>query len=760
MKSHPLHTLIVEDSPGDAGLIVRRIEHAGFEVRSSRVDDPVGLKAALAGQSWDIVLCDYCLPGFSGSDALAIVRAHDRDIPFIFVSGTIGEEIAVEAMRAGAHDYVMKGNLARLVPAIERELREAAIRRQSHWAAQALRQNEQTYRTLVNNLPQRVVLKDRDAVYISCNRNFARSFGAEPEAVVGKTDFDFYPPEAARYFRADDENVMVSGIPREAEEFFDFDGKGQWVQLFKTPINDDAGRCVGLLGIFADITDRKEAEAHLRLQSSALEAAANAIAITGSTGIVQWINTAFTTLTGYTPGQIIGGSLEILRSGKLDPAVYTDLWDTINAGRVWHGELLSRRKDGALFTEETTITPIIDTRGQVTHFISVRQDITERKQLQAQFLRAQRMESIGTLAGGIAHDLNNGLAPILMAVEALKTQVTQPGGARLLDLVTASVGHCSALVRQVLTFARGAEGQSIIINPVHLVKEIQNIVSDTFPKNIQFISSWPRGAWTLTGDPTHLHQVLINLCVNARDAMPDGGILHLTLENIVLDPGQPALNPDSNPGPYVLIKVQDTGAGIPPDIRDRIFEPFFTTKEIGRCTGLGLSTSLGIIKSHHGIIRLHSEIGQGTTFSIYLPADPGSIPSTGASVQEPHLPRGHGELVLLVDDEERIRAVAQSTLEQFGYRVLLAAHGAEAVALYARHRDEIAIVLTDIAMPVMDGPAAILALRSLNPEIKVIASSGLAAGLSDIPVPDIKYFISKPYTAEAMLTVLAEALRE
>jgi CheY-like chemotaxis protein len=256
--------------------------------------------------------------------------------------------------------------------------------------------------------------------------------------------------------------------------------------------------------------------------------------------------------------------------------------------------------------------------------------------------------------------------------------------------------------------------------------------------------------------------VFLNLCVNARDAMPNGGMLKVTVENVTLDEVYAGMNADCKAGAYVLVRVEDTGMGIPAGIRDRIFEPFFTTKEIGKGTGLGLSTTAGIVRSHGGFINVYSEMGKGTTFSVYLPAKTTVKPAEANVAEATELPAGHGETVLLVDDEERLRAVAKETLERFGYLVLLAANGAEAVALYARHRAEIDVVLTDMAMPVMDGVATIVALKALNPTVKIIASSGLAiaGGNAKAEAVGVRHFVAKPYTARAMLNVLAEVLQE
>jgi len=540
------------------------------------------------------------------------------------------------------------------------------------------------------------------------------------------------------------------------------DGRILDVWMTVTKLMDDTGTPIGLASTERDITGRKTGEVHLKLIGSALQVAANAIVITDSNGVIEWINNAFTALTGYGVLEAVDKKTNLLNSGKQDEKFYRNLWTTVSAGKVWQGELINRRKDGTLYTEDMTITPIKNIRGDVEHFIAVKQDITARKLLEAQFLRAQRMESVGTLAGGIAHDLNNVLGPILMVAEVLKHQVTDVEGLKLLHLLEASAQHGADLVKQVLAFARGVEGKRMLLNPVHILNEIQDMIRDTFPKNIDSSYDPHRGVWTVTGDPTQLRQVFTNLCVNARDAMPNGGALKVTIENMVLDDMYADMNPESKPGDYVMVTVADTGSGIPADIRDKIFEPFFTTKEIGKGTGLGLSTTMGILRSHGGFIRVESEIGKGSTFKAYLPANAASKGAEDVADGETPLPRGDGELVLVVDDEERMRAVVQTTLERFGYRVLLAANGAEAVALYAQNREQIAIVLTDMAMPVMDGPVTIVALKSMNPNLKIIGSSGLTsnADVANAEKAGAKYFVPKPYTAETLLRILAEALRE
>jgi PAS domain S-box-containing protein len=404
--------------------------------------------------------------------------------------------------------------------------------------------------------------------------------------------------------------------------------------------------------------------------------------------------------------------------------------------------------------------PVTNEKGEVYRIVGTAEDITERKKLESQFLRAQRMESIGTLAGGIAHDLNNVLAPVLLSIQLLKTKVHDPEGLSMLDTIQSCTERGASLVKQVLTFARGIEGQRIAVNIRYLIEDIHKIIQETFPKNIAFRSYAPHKLWTVLGDPTQIHQVLMNLCVNARDAMPKGGTLTVKIDNVEIDEVYANLNPDTQPGFYLMVTVSDTGFGIPPENKDRIFEPFFTTKEIGSGTGLGLSTSSAIVKSHGGFINVYSEMNKGAEFKIYFPAQAGQVKDVGSAPENPELPRGEGQTVLVVDDEKSVRSIVQKTLERFGYRVILAMHGAEGVSLYAQQGRSIDVVISDVAMPIMDGPAMILALRSINPSVRVICSSGLEDNaLMALNASGGKIeFVRKPYTAESLLKALKTTL--
>ncbi|MHB1078384.1 MAG: PAS domain S-box protein [Prosthecobacter sp.] len=417
------------------------------------------------------------------------------------------------------------------------------------------------------------------------------------------------------------------------------------------------------------------------------------------------------------------------------------------------------RADGTQRWIHDRAFPVRDSHGAVLRIVGTAEDITESKQVEAQLLRSQRMESIGTLAGGIAHDLNNVLTPIMMSIELLKLQETNQQRLNIFSTIENSARRGADMVQQVLSFARGVEGRQLAVQMGRLLREIEKIANETFLKNIQVRSSIQTDLWGVQGDSTQLHQVLLNLCVNARDAMPNGGMLKLSASNVVLDEQCGVLSPDAKPGRHVLIEVEDSGAGMPHDVLERIFEPFFTTKETGKGTGLGLSTTLAIIKGHQGFLRVQSEIGEGSKFQVYLPANDSSDMQQDTP-SETTLPRGNGEWVLVVDDEDTVRQIISQTLQAFGYRVLLAADGVEASTIFTARQEEIAVVLTDMMMPVMDGLATIQVLMRLNPQVRIIAASGL--GVKDMVAramgAGVKHFIPKPYSAETLLKTLAEVL--
>ncbi|OYW20023.1 MAG: hypothetical protein B7Z52_02790 [Burkholderiales bacterium 12-64-5] len=426
----------------------------------------------------------------------------------------------------------------------------------------------------------------------------------------------------------------------------------------------------------------------------------------------------------------------------------------------WSGEIQQLTKSGASVLVEARWTLVRDETGRPQAVLAINSDITEKKKMEQQFFRAQRMESIGTLAGGIAHDLNNVLAPILMSIELLRLTSRDERSKSVLSTIETSAKRGADMVKQILSFARGVEGERMVINVRNIIQDMQHLVQDTFPKEIVFRAELDKDLPLISGDHTQVHQVLLNLSVNARDAMPKGGTLLVTATSLQVDDNYAGMTPGSLPGRYLMLKVTDTGSGIPPEVINKIFDPFFTTKELGKGTGLGLSTVLAIVKSHGGFLNVYSEPGNGTTFSICFPAMDDAPGGVAARLQEETHPRGNGELILIVDDEAAVRTITHQTLEAYGYRVVTAADGTEAVALYSMHRKEIAVVVTDMMMPVMGGQATIQVMQRLNPAVKIIAASGLAndGSAARSAAMGVKHFLPKPFTAQTILTALDQVL--
>ena len=484
------------------------------------------------------------------------------------------------------------------------------------------------------------------------------------------------------------------------------------------------------------------------------------VAITDQRGIITFVNDKFCEISKYSREELIGQDHRIINSAYHPKEFIRDIWTTIARGGTWHGELRNRAKDGAIYWVDTTIVPFLDEAGKPYQYVAIRFDITERKLAEEHLLRVQRMESIGTLAGGIAHDLNNILFPVLMGVEMLEdNEPLSESGRKWVSLIRENAERGAELVRQVLSFARGIEGSRVPIQLRYITKDLINVLRETLPKSVALKYDIEPRLWVVTADQTQVHQVLMNLSVNARDAMPEGGTLTIALSNEVIDESYHRMNPEARPGRYVLITVEDTGHGMSPATLERIFDPFFTTKEVGKGTGLGLSTALSIVEAHDGFLDVKSEVDKGTRFSIYFPAaekdESVTAPATGETA-----PEGTNRLILVVDDEADILEITRSALEKAGYRALTASEGAEGIAMFADNKAAVEAVITDVAMPLIDGPTMVRAIRKIDPEAKIIAMSGLfgAAQTTSLQDAGVRGFLTKPFTAKQLLAELGDLL--
>lgn len=629
--NHSIRVLHLEDTEADHILVREMLTAEGLHCDFRLAHNRDEFESAVRRDKFDLIISDFSLPSYDGMRALALAEEWQKDVPFIFFSGTIGEETAVESLKTGATDYVVKQRPRRLVAAVRRALQEAEDRRRRELAEQKIRE-------------QAALLdKAQDAV------------------------------------------------------------------------------------IVCDLADR-----------------------------VTFWNPSAARIYGWSAPEAIGRNLGELFSEQLTLAFSEARKCLLQTGE-WSGELVEQTKKGRTVIVRSSWTLVRDDAGQPQSKLIISTDITEQKTLEEKFLRAQRLESLGVLVGGIAHDLNNALAPVLMGVGLLEGVPLPKDIEGVVETMKSSAMRGSEMVQQILTFARGSGNQKSIIQVHHLVREMGKIMADTFPKSIVCRVQADTEAWSVSGMAIQLHQVIMNLCINARDAMPKGGTLILATKNVPAAPTP--LPPNVKPGPYVCLSVRDTGTGIPENQLALIFQPFFTTKSPGHGTGLGLSTSQTIVHNHGGFMAVESVVGRGTEFKVYLPA----LLESGAEVVPAAvapLPTGKGELILVVDDEAAILALAQSTLETYGYKVLSAASGPSAILTFSREHENIRLVIMDKSMPFMDGAATISALRKIRPDVKIIATSGhdlKKGGGTELRLKTAGV-LEKPFTVERLLTMVHEVL--
>jgi two-component system, cell cycle sensor histidine kinase and response regulator CckA len=886
----PLRILMLEDHESDAELVLHQLRQAGIRYECERVDSKAEFLARLELKP-DLILSDYHLPEFDGLSALELVRQRSNDTPFIIVSGSIGEDLAIQALQGGADDYVLKDRPARLPEAIrqaierkaseralfsadakfrqlveqslvgiyiiqdgrfayvnprmveifgysqaeltsapvtefiapqDRELARknidrrlagetASIRYTLHMqrkdgaqmlaevhggrsdyngrpaimgtlldvteqrrAELALQSGEARHRAILESALDAVITIDHQGRILEFNPAAERTFGLAAHAVIGREMAELVVPPAhreahrrglARYLSTGEGPVLgrrieITALHSSGEEFP--------VELAITRIGDSSPPL--FTGFIRDIREAKRSERALRESEERFRQLAENI------DEVFWMTTPDKQQMLYvSPAyeRIWGRSCESLYQSPKDwleailpedRARIHEAAITKQAAGTYDEEYRIVRPDGTRRWIRDRAFPVKDASGNILRFVGLAEDITERKNIERQVLRSQRVESLGTLASGIAHDLNNILAPILMSSTMLEEMFAGNKEAeQMIATINTSAQRGADVVRQILTFGRGVEGERIPLHPQHLAKDVLKMARDTFPKSISIKSNLPKELWPVLGDSTQLHQVLLNLFVNARDAIGDQGAIKLAAENVLLDTGLTEQHPGMQPGPHVKLEVADTGSGIPRDIMDKIFDPFFTTKKQGKGTGLGLSTVIGIVKSHGGYVTVYSEPGKGTTFHVYLPATPATA-AEQATRKRDLFPRGQGQLVLVVDDEAPIRTVVERMLTRQGYRVVTAGDGAEGVAVFAQHRSEVRAVLTDLMMPNMDGVALVRVLRKINPKLPIIVASGLYSGGApgreeELKKLGVEHRLGKPYSVEKLINILHELLK-
>ncbi|MCL4512254.1 MAG: PAS domain S-box protein [Bacteroidetes bacterium] len=621
-----------------------------------------------------------------------------------------------------------------------------------------LREKERRYRELADSLSEAVFETAADGLITFANQKAVESFGYSREDFEKGMNFLqlFAPSEEgilAEKFRQRLRKAKAS-----SDEYLALRKNGRTfpAMVYSTPIIHER-KAVGLRGIVIDLSLQKEAQDRLREQAALIDIAPSAMFLIDMEGRITFWSKGAERVYKWKSPEVIGKKFSEFFDKKTATEIEAEMAFVMASG-TWNGETNRVTKDGDEIVVEANWTLVRDNNGIPKSILISDINITEKKRLEEQYLRSQRMEGVGILVGGIAHDLNNVLAPILMAVELLKSRTADEKNLRVLTTLEESANRGADMVKQIFSFVRGSEEEKVPLNLKHVVNEVVSVIKQTFPKNVNISSSLANDLLPVMSDHGQLYQIMMNLCVNARDAMPLGGDLRISVRTMDVDKNLARMQAGAPSGKYTVVEVEDTGVGISPKIQPKIFEPFFTTKESDKKTGLGLSTVKNIIKSHGGFIDFVSKVGKGTKFVIYLPAVEGEeLAKEDGAVKQLH--KGNGETILVVDDELSMIEMTRNTLELYNYSVLTARDGSQAVAIYSDNKDKISAVVLDLMMPIMDGTATLAALRNVNPKLKAIIITGSNLQPGESLMLDANAFLRKPYSAEVILNVLSDVLK-
>jgi len=758
-----LRLLFIEDSENDTLFIKRQLEKAGYQIQYNRVEDKQGLKKALTEEKWDAIIADYQLPRFNGLEALHVLQESGIDIPFIIVSGSIGENTAVAAMKAGAHDYLMKDQLDRLVPAIERELREAKLRAERREAIKALQESEKKYRLLFEKANDAIFLM-KGKYFIDCNKKTLEIFGYNKDQILNHTPFQFSPPNQPDGQKSEEKGLKfiqkaLAGYP----QFFEWVHTRVNGDLFHVEVSLNAlsmGNDQYLLAIVRDISERKEAEQALlnaaREWHATFDAINDSIALLDKRGRITSCNLATKKILGLTYQEILGKSYCELFNHFFSDKNNHPFQKLLRTGERETTEFLLK---GRWF--HVSVDPIYNDKKELKGAVHIMTDITDRKILEEQLRQSQKMEAIGRLAGGIAHDFNNLLTVINGYSELLLQQINNDNPHhRYVNQIKTAGERAAQLIDKLLAFSRKQIIQPRIVNVNHIILDMDEMLKRLIGEDIAFQIKLDPELNNVFIDPNQMEQVILNLAVNARDAMPDGGDFIIETKNVRL-PNESICNlHDLSEGKYICLRIKDTGIGMDDEIKSHIFEPFFTTKAPNQGTGLGLSTVYGIIKQHKGHIEVESKPGEGTTFTIFLPVVEQSTSSTQEKPMEVTI--SGSETILLVEDEKNVRDLVADFLEKHGFTVFKSTTAEEALKIFQKNQDKIHLLVTDLVLPKMSGNQLANELIKIRPDLKILFMSGYTEDSrirTDISKQQYS-FIQKPFSPATFLRKVREILEQ
>ncbi|MEJ2717497.1 MAG: PAS domain S-box protein, partial [Deltaproteobacteria bacterium] len=609
---------------------------------------------------------------------------------------------------------------------LRRKLAESEASRQAlARAVEKLRDSQRKLRSLLDSSPEPIVVYNARGISLFVNSAFVRTFGWSREEVTGKR-IDYVPDECAQETRETLARLFRGEkVPPFETKRMTKDGRILDIHISSAPYRDKNGGIGGHIVTLRDVTAYKQAEGERLLLAAAVEQAAEAIMITDREGKILYLNPAFQKITGFSREEAIGHRPSLLRSGKHSDQFYQRLWATLKKGQPWKGRFVNRKKDGQIYQEDATISPVRDSSGKIVNYVAVKRDVTHEVKLEKQLQIAQKMEAVGSLAAGIAHDFNNLLTVIQGFTEMLLLD-KHPGDPEHDDLgkILQAAENGADLVRRLAAFTRGGKVSRKHVDLNSLLEEVKDLLERTLPKMIELDLQLDKDIHKVRADKNQIEQVLLNLAVNAKDAMPHGGRLSFTTENVMVDEERPGEHVGVKSGTYVLLVVADSGHGMEKEILDHIFEPFYTTKQPGAGTGLGLAAVYNTVKQHGGFIDCSSKPGVGTTFRVYWPASGGDVEERQA--KPPTEIKGGSETLLFVDDDRYIRDLASKTFTRAGYKVLTASNGHEALDIFARKQHEISLVILDLVMPEMGGERCLEELLKIDPEAKTLIASGVA----------------------------------
>jgi len=760
----PLRCLFIEDSENDARLVLQALRDGGYDAAGMRVDTPGAMRKALSEHTWDVVISDYRMPHFSGPAALELMKESGVDLPFIIVSGTIGEDLAAEVMRLGAHDYVMKGNLTRLCLAVKRELRSAVERRAQRAAEDALRLQG----AALNSAANAIAITDSKGRFSWTNPAFTTLTGYSEAEVIGQTPRILKSDRHSETFYNEVWRTIVSGHTWRGEFINRHkDGAIYYSEHIITPVKADDGSVTHFVAIMTDVTARRKAAEALRnsemLYRSLVETLTQCIFRKDREGRFTFANRRLCLLLDRSLVEVIGRTDTDIFPPELAAKYQADDLHVLETGQLFADEEIFVDALGNTRHVHVTKTPLLDAEGQVAGVQGVFEDITKQKELENQYRQSQKMEAIGQLAGGIAHDFNN----LLMVIQGYTRLVIEeedidPVVAENLREVYRAGERAASLTSSLLSFSRKQVMQRRQLNLGKAVENVGGLLRRIIGEHISLKCVVPPDAPVVHADSGMVDQILMNLAVNARDAMPEGGKLEIATGTVKIDEEQARRQPSAKPGVFAFLSVRDSGCGMTPEILSHIFEPFYTTKGQGKGTGLGLATVFGITQQHEGWIEVESEPGQGTTFKVMLPL---SLNIVGAPEEEQvaSQPKKGTETILVVEDEESVRVLAVLILKRAGYRVLEAASGIEALKVWERHKTRIKLLLTDMVMPDdMTGLQLAKQLLKEKPDLRVIYSSGYSPAMVNqtFEMAAEFHFLQKPYSANKLSVTVRKALDE